>query len=40
MHRPVPVLLPATGHAIPSRTNAEIFEMLDEEDDRLHGRLP
>jgi len=39
MNSPIPVTIPATGTKIPSRTNAEIFEMLDREDDLDHGRL-
>lgn len=40
-HRsPVPVTIPATGRPIPNLTNAEIFEILDREDDEKHGRLP
>ena len=37
--RTLPQMLPATGVVIPFRTNAELFEMLDAEDDEAHGRL-
>ena len=35
----VPVLIPASGRKIPVLTNAQIFEILDQEDDEAHGRL-
>jgi hypothetical protein len=38
--RPIPVTIPADGRTIPSMTNAQIFEILDREDDQSHGRLP
>ncbi len=37
--RELPVMIPATGRKIPVLTNAEIFELLDDEDDERHGRL-
>jgi hypothetical protein len=37
-HRKLPVMIPATGRKIPVLTNAEIFEILDREDDAHHGR--
>ena len=40
MNCPIPVTIPATGRKIPVLTNAEIFEILDREDDETHGRLP
>jgi len=40
MHAPIPVTIPATGRKIPVLTNAQIFEILDQEDDETHGRLP
>lgn len=39
-HCPIPVTIPANGRTIPNRTNAEIFEILDREDDEKIGRLP
>lgn len=38
--RTLPEMIPATGVQLRNLTNAEIFEILDEEDDRTHGRLP
>lgn len=38
--RKLPVMIPASRMTFPNLTNAEIFEILDEEDDRTHGRLP
>jgi hypothetical protein len=35
MNCPIPVTIPADGRQIPSLTNAQIFEILDREDD--HG---
>lgn len=35
---PIPVVIPATGITIPYRTNAEMYEMLDQEEDERHGR--
>ena len=37
--RKLPVMIPATGRKIPVLTNAEIFELLDRDDDERHGRL-
>lgn len=34
---PPPVMIPASGHPIPSRTNAEIFDEFDREDDERLG---
>ena len=39
MNSPIPVTISADGRHIPSLTNAEIFEILDREDDHTHGRL-
>lgn len=36
----LPVMIPATGRKIPILTNAQIFELLDREDDEEHGRTP
>lgn len=39
-HRqPIPVTIAAKGRKIPVLTNAEIFEILDRDDDETHGRL-
>jgi len=35
----IPVTIPAEGRTIPSLTNAEIFEVLEGEDDQRHDRL-
>lgn len=35
---PPPVMIPKSRLTIPSRTNAEIFEELDREEDERHGR--
>ena len=40
MNFPIPVTIPATGRKISMLTNAQIFELLDREDDETHGRLP
>jgi hypothetical protein len=37
--RPIPVTIPADGRQIPSLTNAQIFELIDQEDDRADGGL-
>lgn len=36
---PPPVSINLPGAKIPALTNAEIFEILDREDDQQHGRL-
>ena len=37
--RKLPVMIPAVGRRIPALTNAQIFEILDNEDDQTHGRF-
>ena len=37
--RKLPVMIPATGRKISILSNAELFEILDREDDKRHGRL-
>ena len=37
--RKLPVMIPAAGRKIPILTNAELFEIIDAEDDKEHGRL-
>jgi len=36
---PIPVQIPPAGRHIPVMTNSEIFELLELEEDRIHGRL-
>ena len=35
---PLPVMIPATGVPIPNRSNAKIFDALDQEEDERLGR--
>lgn len=37
--RQLPVLIQAKGQKIPQLTNAELYEILDREDDEYHGRI-
>lgn len=37
-HRPIPVTIAPTGRPIPVMTNAEVFGILEREDDERHGR--